>query len=390
MTHVAHHQRLARKSIFESLVSTMRTYFHPTPVRLFKFRLPILLCLMAAFAVAGCNSPEPETPIEQSRPVKLAKAVTQVPMIRFEGSGRVEANKRVELSFERGDLLKEMLVKPGDEVETGTVIARVEDKNLLIDLIAARGRAHETLLQLERSTRLLERAAIAQVDVDRARSAHDVANSDLLRIEEAILNSSITAPFSGRVAAVLVDLFQMVQAKQPVVVIHDLSSLKVRINVPETFILRVGRTSSGSITARFDQFPDMQLPVTLEEYSTEAQPDTLTYPALFSLVPPPHVPILPGMSVTLEIAVPQHENTQKGAWVPPSAVFSDDANQSFVWKVNAETMRAEKVPTTVGDTRGGLIQVLEGLKEGDQVAIAGVHLIREGELLKPYASQGAL
>jgi multidrug efflux pump subunit AcrA (membrane-fusion protein) len=106
-------------------------------------------------------------------------------------------------------------------------------------------------------------------------------------------------------------------------------------------------------------------------------------------VPPPGVPILPGMSVTLEMAVPQHEGSQKGAWVPSAAVFSDDANQSFVWKLNPETMRAEKVPTTVGDTRGGLIHVLEGLKEGDQVAIAGIHLIQAGELLKPYASQGA-
>ncbi len=348
--------------------------------------MPLLVSLIAV--AGGCGRVVPASDPEAARPVKLASVAEQVSVVSFSAAGRVEAARRAELSFERSDVLTELYATPGQEVQEGEVLARLDARNLEIAAQARRARFEEARLQYERFQRLFEREAVAQADLDRAQANYNAAKSDLEQVEKDIEASALRAPFAGRIAATPADRFQLVQPRQTVAVLHDLSSYRIRIDLPERFLLRVGKTTNAQIHARFEHLPGQAFPITVVEYATEANPDTLTYPAVFALRAPEGQAILPGMSVTLDLEIRDAPEIGRNCWVPEVAVFSEDARRRSVWKVDAEAMRVHRQDVEVGETRGGDIQILSGLVPGDIVAVSGVHTMSEGQAVKPYETSG--
>jgi multidrug efflux pump subunit AcrA (membrane-fusion protein) len=140
--------------------------------------------------------------------------------------------------------------------------------------------------------------------------------------------------------------------------------------------------------ARFDHLPGQVFPLKIDEFSTEARPDTLTYGAVFTMEPPPGQAILSGMSVHLDLRVLGDMEPGGHGWIPEGAVVSGDAHSVHAWKVETESMRVQRTPVSVGASRGGALQVLEGLAPGDTIAVSGVHHLRDGQRVKPYVSAG--
>ena len=349
--------------------------------------MPLLVSLIAV-AGGGCGRSVPGPGVEAARPVKLALVAEKAEVITFSAAGRVEAARRAELSFERSDVLAELYATPGREVQQGEVLARLDARSLEIAAQARRARFEEARLQYERFQRLFEREAVAQADLDRAQANYNAAKSDLEQVEKDIEASALRAPFAGRIAATPAERFQLMQPRQTVAVLHDLSSYRIRIDLPERFILRAGKATNAQIRARFEHLPGHAFPAEVEEYATEANPDTLTYPAVFAMRAPEGQAILPGMSATLDLEIRDATESGRNCWVPEVAVFSEDGRRRSAWKVDAEAMRVHRQDVEVGETRGGDIQILSGLVPGDTVAVSGVHTLSEGQAVKPYEAAG--
>ena len=343
----------------------------------------VALAGCVAWFASGCSR-QPETaPAEVARPVKLAVVAQQAPSFVFSTAGRIEAARRAELSFDRGDVLVELPVTAGDEVKTGDRLARIDTRNLELAAEARRARFDEARASFKRMERLFAREAVAQADLDRARAAFDSARAEQEQVEKDIAASTLVAPFDGRIAATMIDLYQLVAPRQAVMVIHDLSSFRIRIDVPETFVLRAGKNARTQMVARFDHLPGQTFPLELDEFSTEARPDTLTYATVFRMAPPAGQAILPGMSAQLDLRILAEDESH--AWIPESAVVPTDAHSLYVWRFDPVSMRAQPTPVVVGESRGGSIQILEGLTAGDTIAISGVHHLLDGQLVKAHA-----
>ena len=341
---------------------------------------------VAAVAWTGCDQKEvPEEAL--ARPVKLATVSAEAPAKVYSASGVIRAAKRVELAFERAAVLAEMPVAQGQEVQAGEVLAKLDVGQLEILARARQARLEEARIHYERIQRLFDKDAVAQADLDRAKAAHEVAQSEWEQVQRDLEQSVLRAPFSGRVAATLADRFQNVQPKQPILVLHDISSYEVRIDLPETFILEVGETTQVVMKATFDKLPGLEFPVQLKEFSTEANPQTLTYAIVFAMAAPEGQPILPGMSATIHIAIQGDAVDGGQGWVPAGAVFSEDGQTSAVWLLDGATMRVRRAAVQTGVLRGDQVQILAGLEPGDVVAASGIHSLYEGEPVRPYDSR---
>lgn len=350
-------------------------------------------CLMAAIALAmgaaGCGGEAPEATPPISRPVKLGVAENRAPERLFSASGRIMAAQRAELSFERADSLVDLPVIQGQLVQEGDVLARLDTRNLEITEKARLASFNEARVTRDRLQRLFDRQAVAQADLDRAQAALENAEAGLRQIRKDLETSLLRAPFSGRIAAILADQFQLVQPRQTIMVIHDLSRYEVEVQLPETFILQVGQATSTSMTARFDQLPDRFFPVKLKDFTTEANPETLTYSVVFTLDAPEGATLLPGMSVSLDLVL-QLDGPAEVCWVPESALFSDDARRTLVWRVDPATSRVAQRTVLIGARRGGFAQVIEGLSPGDTVTVSGLHTLRDGDAVRMYAPHNPL
>jgi multidrug efflux pump subunit AcrA (membrane-fusion protein) len=77
--------------------------------------------------------------------------------------------------------------------------------------------------------------------------------------------------------------------------------------------------------------------------------------------------------------------------VPAIAIFADEAGSPHVWIVDRSTGMVERRPVRTGDlSKTDSIVVLEGLVPGEEIAVSGVSLLREGMTVRPVEEVSGL
>ena len=225
--------------------------------------------------------------------------------------------------------------------------------------------------------------------VDRKREAVDRSKAEIRSLTAAVeaakdqLNYTyLKSPFDGTVVAIYVENFEHVQAKQPITRIIDHSKIEMIVNVPESLIIYADDVTKVRI--QFDNYPDQEFFGQIKEIGKEASQKTRTYPVTVIMDQPEDIKILPGMAGKASGEVKRSEESQQQRIaVPIGAVFTPDTEkQNYVWVIDDQTQTATRRAVTTGElTETGII-IMEGLKSGEWIAIAGVHSLREGQQVR--------
>jgi len=154
---------------------------------------------------------------------------------------------------------------------------------------------------------------VPRAEVERKRTAVDVARSGFAAARKDLDDTRLTAPFAGVIARRLAENFQKVQAKKPVLSLQNPDALEIVIHVPE----RVVRSEPKRLAAFaiFTDLPQRRFPVTLKSFASEADPQTQTYEAVLGLSQPPDLRVLPGMAVEV---LPDAATEQAAAAASPA------------------------------------------------------------------------
>ena len=191
-------------------------------------------------------------------------------------------------------------------------------------------------------------------------------------------DSTLRAPYDGKIAQRFVQENQTIQAKQRVVKFQDVDEIEVAVDVPETVMAADLRSADiVQLFAEFSKAPGIQFPVHIQEIAQRADPVTQTFRVRVAMKAPPDVNLLPGMTATVTLTYRRASILGNRILVPVSAVFKDASGEQVAWVVGSDqtvTRRAVKV----GAATGGQIEIVEGLKAGDRIAVAGVTHLREG------------
>ncbi|MFB3118110.1 MAG: efflux RND transporter periplasmic adaptor subunit [Myxococcota bacterium] len=333
---------------------------------------------------AGCGE-APQVEPEVARPIKILElGGPGVGSVR-EFPGQVSAAQHVELAFEASGQLIEFPVREAQEVTKGQLLAKLDPRDF-----AARRDSENAKLALARSeferARALFKADVAsEQELDRAQHAYDVAKANAKQAIKSFEDDAVLkAPFSGVIAKTLVENFQNVRAKEPVLILQDASSLELVIAIPEAdFATMVPGLSLEERTARsrpevmISAHPGRRFPARLKEFSTTADPTTRTYEAVVTFDRPEDITVSPGMTARLIFHV-SASIRDVGLSIPASAALADERGDAYVWKVDPATMRVSRGPVSLGAMAGDAVIVRDGLKSGDWVALTGVHHLREG------------
>jgi RND family efflux transporter MFP subunit len=239
---------------------------------------------------------------------------------------------------------------------------------------------------------LFEADVASQQQLDVAKKNFEVAEARLRTALKSLEDDAVLrAPFSGIVARKLVEDFQNVQAKQTVLVLQDDSTLELRVDVPEADFGRMPpdlsnqeRTDRTKPEVSVSSIPDRSFPARIQEFSTTADPTTRTYQATFAFENPGDVTILPGMTAKVTVRLSAPEGGGGAFAIPAQAALADEQGDAFVWVVDPAAMTVHRRPVTLGEMSGSTVAVQSGLASGDQIAISGVHQLREGMVVRRY------
>ena len=348
-------------------------------------------------ALYGCSeAPEAVNTVARPMPV-FEVSGSSVEQRTF--TGRAKAVREANLAARIPGTLIKLPVKVGDMVKAGDVLTKIDPQDFTTALDAARGqlaqmksevefaqREYQRILDIKKSNAKLispSRFDLSQRNLKSAQAGLTQAKAAVKQASDNLQYTQLKAPFDGQVSAVLVENFEEVAPKQPLVRILDTSKIEMTIDIPEQLISSVPLVFGIEVT--FDAFPKIKIPAQIKEVGSESDPITRTYPVTLvmnQLKENNTAKILSGMAGRATGKV-SHESKNNGFNIPVKALGQDSDGETFIWRVSAEG-KLSKVTLDSVNIRGNGVLVKGDLKPGDLLALAGIHSINSSTLVKPF------
>jgi RND family efflux transporter MFP subunit len=337
----------------------------------------VSLIIGISIFISACG--EPEQPyVAGSRPVKTMLITDTVTGDSRTFPAVVDAIQKADISFRVSGKIQKILVKEGDAVKKGQLLAELDPTDFNIRLKDRQSSYETAKANYERAKALVEKGAISKVDHDNIRAKYFTAKANLDEAQQDLLYTRLTANFDGYIAKRYAENHEEVLASQAIFSLEDVSALKLIIDIPENLMIMVKKDSGRKIKAVFNNIKDVEFPLSFMEIATKADPTTKTFKATLKMDAPAGYNILPGMTATVFAEMlPSELSNQAPVTLPVSAVIANDDKQASVWVVNEDTMTVSQKNVTPGLITGSSMQVT-GLNAGDRVVIAGAAFLRDG------------
>lgn len=347
----------------------------------------MFLYIITAFLL-GCRETQTEKK-DIIRPVKVFHISGPEDVAQRSFPGIVEASQKADLSFQVTGKLIELPVKEGDQVKQGQLIAKLDPTDYEIAVAEAKSKYELAQVDLDRTTKLLEKQFASKKQYDANKTAADVAEAKLKLAQQNLIYTKLTAPFSGEISKRYLENFQNVLQKQPIVHLQNRERIDIKVQIPESLIIRSDRVKNGVFEAEFETAPDSRYQVQVKEISTQADPETQTYGVTFTLPTPKDLNVLPGMTAIIHVKFKLSKGKQEEIFtIPISSVFNDKKGESYVWVILPSTSTLKKQKVKIGKLVGDGVLVTQGLSPGQNIVAAGAEVVQEGMKVKPYEESG--
>lgn len=263
---------------------------------------------------------------------------------------------------------------PGAQVRAGQAIASVSGKGMAGGDTneAARAALNAAKRELDRLTPLHADGIVSTRDYNAAKAAYEAARAAVGSNPAA--GSTATSPSSGVITQLLVQDGQFVDAGTPIALVSGSSALSLRANLPERNIAFMPRVKGAKFrTAYSEKIYDI---ADLKGHRTSSgtQPVAVQgyLPIYFALTN--DGTLSPGTFCEVTLLGDSRGDVIS---VPVSAL-SEQQGQYFVFvKVDADGY--VKTPVRLGATAGDRVEILSGLKPGDEVVTSGTTFVRLAE-----------
>lgn len=275
-------------------------------------------------------------------------------------------------------VLTEVVVRSGERVSAGAVLARLDADEEGI----ARDRAARALRdardEVERLESLYSSRSVTEVELVRARAAAEDAELALREAALGLERRTIRAPIDGTVGIVPVEVGDYATEGTEIVTVDERSTIIVEFWVPERFASRLG--VGQTVEAQAVAVPGERFEGEIDAIGGRVDPDSRTLPAR-ARIDNADDTLRPGMSfeLVLRFAGERH------AAIDPLAIRWD-SNGAFVWRV--VDGRAERAAVRVVRRDPESVLVAGDIEAGDEVITEGVLGVRAGAAVRPAGGGG--
>lgn len=151
----------------------------------------------------------------------------------------VESVERAVLSAEASGVITSYLVDAGSEVKKGEALAKLDTKELELDLLRQKQTLNFIYKKIENLKKLVDRGLATNEEIDQLRLERDVLRSEIKLLEYRIERATIKAPFAAKIVQRLAQPAEWVQQGEPVVELLNVGQLQIVSDVPADFGARL-------------------------------------------------------------------------------------------------------------------------------------------------------
>lgn len=254
------------------------------------------------------------------------------------------------------------LVKKGQSVKKGSVLAQIDDREYRIALSSARASFHAAKAAHDRLKKLHQEEVASRGELDNAIAQLSTARAVMQSAALNLARCQILAPIEGVVDDLTVEVGQYLKNGDSVARILQIDRIKVIAGIPESDVNAIRSAKEFLIT--IDALNKKTFRGTYNYLSRSTNSLAHAY-QLEIAVSNLESEILPGMFARAEIVKKQISNALS---VPLFALLPYKNSHAVLI---ASHGRAKQVPVTTGIQEGWEVQVVNGLSPGDQVIVVG-------------------
>ena len=324
-------------------------------------------------AIGSQSSPPPET-------VTTAVVQTESWEALITSVGSLEAVQGVMLTAELPGKVTRIAFEPGTKVKAGDLLLQQDISSEQAQLRAAEATVALTKLELERSSKLLSKKAVAQAKYDSDDALYKQALAQIDGIRATIRKKTIRAPFAGSLGIRLVNLGQVINEGEPIVSLQTLDPIFINFSLPQQQLAQVkpGLKVRVSIDALAGQAIEGE--ITAISPAVDVATRSIRVQAT---VANSQERLRPGMFVNVAVLLPSRGEVLA---IPTTAVlYAPYGDTVFVVHEKKSEKGVQPVKVIqqkivqLGEKRGDFVAIVSGLDKGETVVSTGVFKLRNDQ-----------
>ena len=334
----------------------------------------LLILLSVILLGSSCQEQASKTNDGKKAPTRVKTQVASPGMMDNAQTyvGVVEEREATAVSFTGMGVVKRVLVSEGQTVGKGQLLAEMDDtqaRNLLSGAEAQMTQANDAL---ERFKMLHDNGSLPEIQWVEIQSKVAQAQSQLEVAKKNLADCRLVAPVGGIIGIKLIGAGETAIPSQAVVSILDISTVKVKVAIPEA---EVGAINAHTPTSIQVEAINKKYQGSLIEKGVQADALTHTYDIRIHVANSDRK-LLPGMVASVRF-ISDGSQAIGSKMIPVTAIQKKTDGSLFVWTVGKDST-AHRTTVTMGQTQGNYVNIIDGLSIGDRIVTEGYQKLSEG------------
>jgi RND family efflux transporter MFP subunit len=346
-----------------------------------------LTTLIVLVGLSGCGSKATETTKSTQQASTTTSAPIPVKVQQFQsvtiertvtGSGQFTTNDESVLSFKIGGVVSQVLVKEGDPIRQGQLLATLDQTEINSQVQQARLGLQKAERDLKRAEALFKDSVVTLEQLQNAKTQLEVLQQQLSAATFNAQYAQIRATGNGYVLRKFVNLGQVVSVGAPVIQTNGANQanwiLKVGLSDKDWGLVKVGDKAKIMI----DAVPEATFEAVISQKAEQADPATGVLPVEIKITSQQPAKLAAGLFGRAEIYPSQ---TTQAYALPYQALLDGNGGTGFVFVSRDGGKTATKVEVGVGQLDGNTVQITGGIKPEDLVIVQGSAYLTDGSAI---------
>ncbi|TFG91403.1 MAG: efflux RND transporter periplasmic adaptor subunit [Syntrophobacterales bacterium] len=353
--------------------------------RLIYYLIMISFSLLPVSCMKGDETPsEKSLHLSPITPEVIVQEIVRGPIYKtYTSLGTVAASDFARITPKVAGRIKTIRVEEGDRVERGELLMLIDPfdyEQALQNTAAIKNQAKVNLERLKRDLARMEslyqQKSVSQQTFQDTESAQDLS---LYAYDQAVVSHeiakrnleecSVSAPISGIVTQKGVNIGELTSPTQLAFVIMNMDTVKVEVDLPEEIFSSIHEGGQAIIT--LDAIPDKTFTGKITKIYPTIDPMSRTFKVTLTLTNPALL-LRSGMTARSKVI----QKSREAALCAPKSSLVQGEQGYLIYIINADTVK--KSPVKVGMEGDSVIEIIEGVSEGDLVVTTGLAGLRDG------------
>lgn len=332
------------------------------------------LLFSVVFTLAACQKEDtnqttaPTVVLDEAvTPVQLAPIGQVVRSEEVAASGLVSSTDEARLSFKIGGIVQQILVKEGQRVSKGQLLATLDLTEINAQVAQAKYGVEKSERDFKRVQNMYKDTAATLEQMQNATTGYEVAQQNLQIAKFNQSFAKIVSPINGVVVRKLANEGELTGPGNPILFLNSSSASDwvVRVGITDKDWARLKLGDKASIT--LDAYPDEPLSGTISELTPIADPMNKLYEVEIKIAPNGKR-IASGMFAKISLRPAQ---SRSYAVVPIEAIMEGSGKDAFVFVLDETRKKAKKIPIKVGYIEDNKVLITDGLEGVKEVIVGG-------------------